>query len=149
MKPAAFSTVLAALALTVSACESSDVGEPSTWTDPASYEYTLDSRCGEQLLHGRMKFTVAGGKVVKAEGLDQAGEGTINAVDGRLDPMPTLNELMSHYENARASGAYIALAEYDPADGHPTKITVDGDRNAIDDELCYTITGFAETIEPS
>ncbi len=111
------------------------------WQEPAQYEYTVDSRCGERLLIGRFQITVADGKVTKAAGVDEAAQ-RIASDPKLLANLPTLKQLLDEYETARHEGAHVAKAEFDPADGHPTKIELDPLKNSIDDEACYQISDY-------
>jgi len=129
--------------LLLAACGSRGPGTPLTscWSEPAGkYEYTLQSTCGERLVHGRMKLTVDGGKVVEAVGLDEPGRGTVEVA--KLENLPSLKGLLAEYEQAVRDGADKAKVEFDPADGHPTFIDLDPYRNSIDDEACYRISGY-------
>jgi hypothetical protein len=114
--------------------------QPSpTWTAPVKYGFTLDSQCGERALIGRFRVTVRD-EVVHAEGLDDAAR---RALMLRIaDLVPTLTRLEAEAEQARRDGADVVTVERDPADGHPTRITIDPARNATDDEACYTIEDY-------
>ena len=117
--------------------------EPVTsgWTEPAGkYEYTLQSTCGERLVHGRLRLTVEGGEVVEAVGLDEPGKMTVEAA--KLEHLPTLKELVDEYELAVREKADKAVVEFDKGDGHPTRIDLDIYRNAVDDEACYRISDY-------
>jgi len=124
---------------------------PTTWTVPAKYGFTLDSQCGERALIGRFQVTVQDDKVVRAEGLDDAAR---RALMLRVaDLVPTLRQLEAQAEKARSEGADAVEIERDPFDAHPTKISIDESRNAVDDEECYTIEdytiGLAGEVSPS
>jgi hypothetical protein len=150
-------TVLPAMLLLTltGACAGPDAtaGEepPRTWTAPAKYAFTLDSRCGERALIGRFRATVEDNKVVRTEGLDDAARGALML--RMADLVPTLSALEAEAGTARRDGADVVEVERDPGDGHPTKITIDPERNAIDDEACYTIEdytiGLAGPVSPS
>jgi hypothetical protein len=117
------------------------VAASGAWREPPSYTFTLDSRCGERDLIGRFKITVEGGTVTKAEGLD---EPAMRMLENRpLSALPTLGALLRLIDDARSAGAAAAGVEFDPTDGHPTEITIDRERNAIDDEECYLILAYA------
>jgi hypothetical protein len=59
---------------------------------------------------------------------------------GQLQRPPTLGELLDELAEARRDGAYEAKLTTNPVDGHPTGITIDPIKNAIDDEACYAIS---------
>jgi hypothetical protein len=113
----------------------------TTWREPARYSFVLDSRCGEQPLIGRFRVSVGQGAVTEAVGLDEAARG---ALAGRgHEFVPTLGRLVEELDSARRSGADLAQADVDPADGHPVRITIDPKKLSVDDELCYTISEYA------
>jgi hypothetical protein len=109
------------------------------WTEPANYRFTLESSCGEQPLTGRFRVDVADGVVDRTQGLDEAGKRALMLRIAQL--VPTLGQMVADAEQARADGAEVTV-ERDPADGHPVAIRVDRDRNAADDETCYTISDY-------
>lgn len=116
--------------------------EPATsgWSEPGHYGYTLRSSCGERLVHGTIRLTVKDGKVIDADGLDESGDNTVEAA--KLENLPSLKDLVTEYESVVRRGADKAVAEFDPGDGHPTRIDLDPERNAIDDEACYWISDY-------
>jgi hypothetical protein len=116
------------------------VSEAQAWAEPARYAYTLQSSCGERLLIGRFRVTVERGAVTKAEALD---ESAASVLEGRKpDVVPSIGALVAEAAKARADNADKVTVELDPADGHPTKVTIDPYSNAIDDESCYDVTGY-------
>nr|WP_221374720.1 DUF6174 domain-containing protein [Actinoplanes polyasparticus] len=56
------------------------------------------------------------------------------------DTIPTLAQLVTELNEARRTRAGVADLETDPAPGHPTRITIDPEPNAVDDESCYAIS---------
>jgi hypothetical protein len=113
---------------------------PPAWTEPADYRFTFESSCGEQPLIGRFRVDVTDGGVDTIRGLDEAGK---RAVMLRIaDLVPTLGQMVADAEQARADGADEVVIERDPVDGHPVAIRVDPDRNATDDEICYSISDY-------
>ncbi|WP_163508902.1 DUF6174 domain-containing protein [Fodinicola acaciae] len=114
---------------------------PSQWTEPASYAYVLDSTCGERPLFGRFRVEVAGHHVTRATGLDQAGRYAV-AHPSHGDPVPTIGGLLAELARARQHGAHVATIDHDPTDGHPVRITIDQNANAIDDEACFSISSY-------
>jgi hypothetical protein len=117
-----------------------EVAAPApTWTAPAKYAFTLTSDCGERALIGRFRVTVRD-EVAQAEGLDDSARGALML---RIaDLVPTLSRLEAEAETARRGGADEVTIERDASDGHATKITIDTEKNAIDDEACYTIEDY-------
>lgn len=113
----------------------------SSWQEPASYTYTLRSSEGERALLGAFRITVRDGAVVKAEGLDDSGR---RLVEDTPDAVPTIGQLLGELDQARRDDADTAEAEY-AADGHPVRISLDWEENAIDDEARYDISAY----EPS
>jgi hypothetical protein len=109
--------------------------QPLDWPPPKRYAYTLDSRCGEQLLVGRIRLWVDGDTVVSAEGLDDAGE---RLADRPLDKLPTLTTLVGYYNDSVASLADLVVLKQDGADGHPVRIEIYDHLGAMDDENCFS-----------
>lgn len=131
------------LAAVATACLSGCSGPAeSGWQPPGDYAYTLESSCGERLVHGKLRLTVKGGEVTEAVGLDEPGRTTVEVA--RLDRLPTLADLMDEYNTAVRNGAHRAEAEFGQ-DGRPIRIDLDTNRNAIDDEACYRISDYAPT----
>ncbi|MEV6837150.1 DUF6174 domain-containing protein [Streptomyces sp. NPDC051133] len=106
------------------------------WKEPASYTYTLTST--SDVLAGTFRVEVHGGKVTNAVGLDEDSRRQVR--DARV-PVPTIGELLKRLEKARSDGADTAEAQV-AADGHPLRISLDGDKNAIDDEALYVISAY-------
>jgi hypothetical protein len=131
--------LLAAMSLAACGETTRQIEAAPAWQEPSHYSYVLESRCGERLLIGRFRITVDGGKVTKAEGLDEPGQ---RALQGKSESPPTLGQLVEQLRAARRADAHKAELTTDPADGHPTAITIDPIKNAVDDESCYTITEY-------
>ncbi|MEV7341976.1 DUF6174 domain-containing protein [Streptomyces sp. NPDC093544] len=113
----------------------------TSWEEPASYVYTMTSSEGERSLIGTFRVTVLDGKVTAAVGLDDSGR---QVVEHSLSEVPTIGGLLAELERARRDNADKAEAEYAP-DGHPVRISLDWESNAIDDEALYVISAY----EPS
>jgi hypothetical protein len=125
---------------TMTALMAGCTSQPAITFQPTSdYVYTLRSSCGERLLHGTMRLTVHDGKVTAAQGLDEPGEQTVAVA--KKEDLPTLSALIAEYGAARANGADVLEADFTP-DGVPVRISIDPQRNAIDDEACYYITDY-------
>jgi hypothetical protein len=116
------------------------VPAPSAWVEPANYKFAFESSCGERALIGRFRVEVADGIVTRTEGLDEAGR---RALMLRVaDLIPTLGQMVAEAEAARARGADEVVIDRDPADGHPTAIRIDEEKNATDDETCITVSDY-------
>lgn len=121
-----------------------DEAEPaaaSTWQEPASYTYTLTSSEGERALIGTFRITVRDGEVTKAVGLDDSARRVVRELP---DQVPTLGALLEELEQARGEDADTAEARY-AADGHPTRVEIDWEKNAVDDEVRYDISEYEPT----
>lgn len=129
----------------VTACGNGTEGAPvqhrTPWQEPVSYTYTLRSSEGERALLGTFRISVRDGAVVKAVGLDDSGR---RVVDGTPDAVPTIGQLLGELEQARRDDADTAEAQY-AADGHPVRILLDWEENAVDDEARYVISGYEPT----
>jgi Family of unknown function (DUF6174) len=137
--------LVASAALTLTGCAVASGGttpraDDGTWREPGSYAFTLESACGERDLIGTFRLTVLDGMVTAAEGRDEPGRRLVARRMPHL--MPTLVGLLNEARQAQRDGADVVETQVDPADGHPTKITIDADRDAMDDEACYTISDF-------
>jgi hypothetical protein len=110
----------------------------TAWEEPASYTYTLTSSEGERNLLGTYRVTVRDGEVAKAVGLDESSRRVVRQIPGEV---PTIGGLLEELEQARRDKADTAEAEY-AADGHPVRISLDWDKNAIDDEARYVISAY-------
>ncbi|MET8947421.1 DUF6174 domain-containing protein [Streptomyces sp. NPDC004542] len=145
--PAAF---LGALLYTTAGCGSSECGGPtggnepeSTWEEPAAYSYTLTS--STQVLAGTFRVKVRDGRAVEVVGLDEDSRRQARDMSAQV---PTLGDLLKSLQQARSEHADTAEADY-AADGHPVRISLDQDKNAIDDEALYTISSYAQECDGS
>jgi hypothetical protein len=111
------------------------------WVEPSAYQFTLTSSCGERALIGKYQVTVTAGLVTKNVGLDDAAKRSLMLRLARL--VPTLGQLKAEADTATKEGADKVTVVVDPADGHPTSISIDPRANAIDDESCYTISDYS------
>jgi hypothetical protein len=108
----------------------------TTWKEPASYTYTLTS--SEQVLAGTFRVTVRDGNVVRVVGLDDSSRQMLQQTAREV---PKIGGLLGRLEQARRDQADTAEVRY-AADGHPLRIALDRDKNAIDDEALYVISGY-------
>ncbi|GAA3125180.1 DUF6174 domain-containing protein [Streptomyces echinatus] len=108
----------------------------AAWREPASYAYTLTSTT--QVLAGTFRIEVRDGAVTKVVGLDE--DSRRQAREQRIE-VPTIGELLDRLEKAREDNAEEADARF-AADGRPVRISLDRDRNTIDDEALYLISAY-------
>ncbi|MDG4862587.1 DUF6174 domain-containing protein [Streptomyces sp. T-3] len=148
----AASGVLLALTMGVSGCSDKtpraeagtaapSVVRAAEWKEPAAYTYTLESRGGERSGLGKYRITVRDHKVVEAVGLDEPAR---QMLEGGLDRVPTLGDLLNEYEDARGKDHADVAELENAADGHPMRITLDYLKNAIDDEAEFLITKYRQ-----
>ncbi|GAA3853476.1 hypothetical protein GCM10023084_04650 [Streptomyces lacrimifluminis] len=116
-----------------------------SWKEPASYVYTLTSSEGERSLVGTFRVTVRDGKVAKAVGLDESGRGAVRRAP---EEVPTIRGLLDQLARAHDEGAHTAEAEYAP-EGHPVRITLDPEKDTVDDEQSYVISGYQPDPAPA
>ncbi|MDF3145656.1 MULTISPECIES: DUF6174 domain-containing protein [unclassified Streptomyces] len=122
--------------------DAGDIGDTPTsarWQEPASYSYTLGSSGGERGLLGTFRITVRDGAVAEAVGLDDSSRRVVEDIP---DAVPTIGALLDELDQARRDDADTAEAQY-AADGHPVRISLDWEENAIDDEALYLISAYA------
>lgn len=129
---------LAVLVGGLAACGEESQPNVPVWEEPASYTYTLTSSEGERALIGTFRVTVRDGKVAEAVGLDDSARRVVRQLP---DQVPTLGELLDEAAQARQEGADTVEVEY-AQDGQPTRILLDREENAIDDEARYDISAF-------
>ncbi|MFE6284535.1 DUF6174 domain-containing protein [Streptomyces sp. NPDC057877] len=139
VRTAIVSVLLATALLACGGDGDREVGGTTTWAEPASYRYTLTSSTGERPLIGTFRISVRGGEVAEAEGLDDSGRRVVGQTPHHV---PTIGRLLAEVEQARREGADEAEVAY-AAKGHPARITLDWDRDAIDDEALYVISDYA------
>ncbi|NOT08655.1 MAG: hypothetical protein HOP28_10680 [Gemmatimonadales bacterium] len=102
------------------------------WDEQGSQHYTYQVRsdcfCG---MAGRwIEVTVHGGAVIAARDLD----GTHVILPTELASLPTVLDLFARIQHAVLERAVLLEVQYDPLDGHPTRINVDVSRAVADEE---------------
>lgn len=132
-----------AVALLVVSCSTGpeETDEGLGWEEPAMYTFVVDSSCGERTFLGEYRVTVENAVVVNAEALDDTAAATLQSVGG-TDFIPTVDEMVTEYLQAAESGADSSSLAIE--DDVPSLIEIDYDTEAIDDEVCYEISGFEE-----
>lgn len=134
---------LLATVVLVAGCTSSPgpAPHPSTtasapaWTEPAKYGYVLDRKCDAGPSLGRYRVTVQDGDVLTADRIDgRTAEG-----EEEID-VPTMSGLVSLAETTAEDGGAV-VTRVDPADGHPTFVSVD----VSDGEgpSCFAVSDYA------
>jgi len=89
------------------------------------------------------KLSVRGGSVVKV----QPEDGTVFLGTIPLaSSYPTIDSLFVILENAQKNTPNGVTVQFDPTYHYPTKISIDPIKNAIDDEIAYTIKSFTPVI---
>jgi hypothetical protein len=115
-------------------------GDDQVWRAPADHEYVLESSCGERNGLGRYRVAVRDGAVADVAALDDTARRSLDGLGSHQ--FPSLDGLLDEVRTARDRGADVAEVTVDPDDGHPTAIEIDHDTDALDDEVCYRITGY-------
>jgi hypothetical protein len=131
--------VVLSAALVLAACASDTYVDPEPWFEPPNYSYLLTSMCGERLVIGTFWITVVDHEVVGVDARDPSAAALLE--HGGFDAVPTLQDLMTEYVEARDGEADVASVEQ-ASDGHPTSIEIDWSDEAIDDEACYTTSDY-------
>ena len=119
--------------------------EPPEWTAPASYSFELKSSCGERNLIGRFHVVVTDDET-RARALDERAR-TFMRYEDDFGGVPSLEELLTEVSEARKQDADVAEVAFDPSGRYPARIDIDYNKEALDDEACYTITHYRERID--
>jgi hypothetical protein len=139
-----FSLVLLAGITALSGCSDSndrDSEKPlKDWDAPADYTFDVTSQCGEQSFIGTFHIVVEGGEIARVKELDEEGKWTVSHVGKST---PTLSVLLGYALEAQQLDADVVDVVYDDTDGHPQRIDIDYDLNAIDDESCFVVTKYS------
>jgi hypothetical protein len=114
---------------------------PPTWTEPASYKFTLKSSCGQGTLEGTFQSVVQGGLVVQNTALDDPARKALKLKLSKL--VPTLGQIEAQVNTARQQGADEVVIDHDAGDGHPTKVRIDPKKDTRGDEHCYDISDYS------
>lgn len=117
-----------------------------------NYRFTLEADCFCTLLayspgvvtvkNGEVESVVSkanGKSLVRGQGNDDFDR-KINEM--YINDFPTVSRMFEKVQTAVNKNAYWVWAEYDLERGHPTKISLEYDRQTTDDELYLLITDF-------
>ena len=128
---------LVAATLILSGCSLFD-SNPD-YTGPADYAFTLRVGCFCPYA-GPLRITVNEDEVVDVRQLDpQDGEGNVD--DWIEQQAMTLAELDALVDRAHREADDVTV-EYDPTYGFPTDVYIDWIKDAVDDEIGYTVTDY-------
>ncbi len=124
-------------------------GSASAWTEPASYSFVLTHGCDAGKPLGTYRATVKAGKVdtYSRVGSTAAPDpsadvdlGPVTGDQGEEIEVPTLAELAEMAQTSADDGGEVAT-EYDRADGHPVKVTINVSGEASGAE-CWTVSDY-------
>ncbi|MEU4564084.1 hypothetical protein AB0F72_37375 [Actinoplanes sp. NPDC023936] len=126
------------------------VGSAPAWTEPAAYSYVLTRGCDPAAPLGTYRATVSGGAVSAAERVGapaaspsssaEVDLGPVTGQEGEEIEVPTLAQLVTMAQTAAEDGAEVAT-EYDAADGHPVKVSINV-TDGPDGAECWTISDY-------
>jgi hypothetical protein len=112
-------------------------GSPPAWTEPASYGFVVDRKCGDSPSLGKYRVTVEAGEVTGTERVDgKTAEG-----EEEIE-VPTLGGMLDLAQTAIDDGA-DATTTHDGADGHPTAVTINRAEEETGDAVCFLISDYA------
>lgn len=98
---------------------------------------------------GVYEITVEGGEVtdVDAPHWERIGQerGSIGFTIDYAGVAPTLSELAAEAVAVEAAGADVVELPTEPTDGRPTRLDIDWDEAATDDEACFIIGDYSVT----
>ena len=140
---------IGALLVVVSACSSTSgpaaefAAARQRWNErgPTSYVVTVRRSC-ECLPEaaGPVAVTVRAG-AVQSRVYTASG----NAVSAQFQELfPTVDGLFALIESARRQKVHQLIVEYDDAMGYPVRVSIDFDRNHVDDEVSYYASDLHE-----
>ena len=125
-------------------------GSAPAWTEPATYSYVLTRGCDPATPLGSYRATVTGGALAAAEragapAADPSASaevdlGPVTGQEGEEIEVPTLAELVEMARTATEDGAEVAT-EFDAADGHPVKVTINVTDTA-DGAECWSVSDY-------
>ncbi|WP_285548215.1 hypothetical protein [Actinoplanes regularis] len=125
-------------------------GSAPAWTEPGSYSYKLTRGCDAAKPLGIYQATVQGGKVTGSTRVGDATAapdpsaavdlGPVTGDEGEEIEVPTLGELVAMAQTSADDGGQVST-EYDTADGHPVKVTINvsGEADAAE---CWGISDY-------
>ena len=126
-----------------------------TFSEPASYTFTLTHGCDDAAPLGRYKVSVRSGAVTNAQRIggsaapsaaapSDADLGPVNGQNGEEIDVPTLGELRQMAQTATDDGAQVT-ATYDGTDGHPVKVIINVTDQGASGDDCWTVADYAKS----
>lgn len=110
------------------------------YTGPSDYAYTLRVGCFCPYV-GPLRITVQNGEVVGVRQLEPIDGGPQNVQDWINKQAMTLVELDALVDRALREADDVDV-EYDPTYGFPANVYIDWYKDAVDDEIGYTVTDY-------
>jgi hypothetical protein len=107
-------------------------------TSSYSYDLSIDCYC---LVTGKVRVTVEADTVAKVDSLPGRESPEVAPEDYRS--VPTIDELFAHVESALNCKAEVLKVEYHAEQGYPSKITIDYDQEAWDDDFGFLASGLS------
>ncbi|GAB5535744.1 MAG: hypothetical protein Rubg2KO_19930 [Rubricoccaceae bacterium] len=133
-----FRLFLLAAVLTLSGCSLFE-SRPD-YTGPSDYAFTLRVGCFCPYV-GPLRVTVEDSEVVDVRQLEPQ-DGHENTQDWIEEQAMTLEELDELVERARREADDVDVT-YDPTYGFPADVYIDWIKDAVDDEIGYTVTDYS------
>ncbi|WP_436521688.1 hypothetical protein [Actinoplanes sp. HUAS TT8] len=120
------------------------------WTEPASYSFTLTRGCDPAKPTGKYQATVQGGAIASSSRVGGGTAAPDPSADVDLGPVtgdggeeievPTLKQLVEMAQTTADDGGEVST-EYDTADGHPVKVTINVTGEATGAE-CWNVSDY-------
>lgn len=107
-----------------------------------SFDYALTCFCG--MLTWPIRVEVRGGEVVRATRAGTEDE----LSEEELAQLPTIDELFAMIAEAIEQDAAVIDATYDDELGYPVSVFIDWIKNAVDDEVSFTVTNVTALDSP-
>jgi hypothetical protein len=101
-----------------------------------NYQLTLTTQCF--CVGNPAVITVKNGKIDSA--FDRRTGTSLTSM--QIASLQTVNDLFATARSAYTSGAYSVQATYDTTYGYPTKLSIDWNKQAADDEVTYLVSEF-------
>lgn len=124
--------------------EPSEVDPRTRWEQAqlTDYSYVFYTNCGERV-GGRFQVAVRDGTIADVEGLDEPGRQLAETDEPShlREIVLTVDKLWEQLDRAEAE-ADLVSSDFDDTYGYPSRIDIDWEEDAIDDEVCHEITDF-------